>query len=181
MTAGRLYVVQSWANASAFSGEQIGTRLAQSKGLHLNRDGTANIALYDDERWLQEKENKREKTPQQILLPHSLALDKFDKLEAQIDNQFDSGEIDQGMYSDLICALYLQKAKAFRKHMLCIGQYESWLDERAKEQSAVAVDAKPPGTPTAVKQDMQITSWQYANAELYGLLLIACILAAIAY
>lgn len=179
MTAGRLYVVQSWANASAYSGEQIGTRLAKSKGLHLNRDGTANIALYDDERWQQEKENKREKTPQQILLPHSHALDKFDKLEMQIDSQFDRGEIDASQYSDLICALYLQKAKAFRKHLQSIGQYEQWLDERAKKQSAV--DAKPPGTPLVTKQAEQITSWHYDNAELYGLLLIACILAAIAY
>lgn len=179
MTAGRLYVVQSWANASAYSGEMVGTRLAQSKGLHLNRDGTANLALYDDERWQQEKANKWEKTPQQILLPHSLELDKFDKLEAQIDSQFDRGEIDQGMYSDLICALYLQKAKAFRKHMQSIGQYESWLDERAKEQ--LAVDAEPPGTPLVTKQAEQITSWHYDNAELYGLLLIACLIAAIAY
>lgn len=177
MTAGRLYVVQSWANASAYSGEQIGTRLAQSKALHLNRDGTANITLYDDERWLQEKAAKREKTPQQVLLHYSLSLDKFDKLEAQIDSQFDSGEIDQGMYSDLICALYLQKAKAFRKHMQSIGQYEQWLDERAQEQArltAEAVDAVLPG-----KQP--ITSWQYANAELYGLFTLACTLAAIAY
>lgn len=175
-----MYVVQSWNNASAYSGEQIGTRLVKSKELHLNRDGTANIALYDDERWQQEKANKRQRTPQQILLPHSLNLDKFDKLEMQIDSQFDRGEIDHGMYSDLICALYLQKAKAFRKHMQSIGQYEQWLDERIKEQQS-AVDAEPSGTPTAVKQAMQITSWHYDNAELYGLFLIACLIAAIAY
>lgn len=177
MTAGRLYVVQSWNNASAYSGEQIGTRLAKSKELHLNRDGTANIALYD-ERWQQEKANKRQRTPQQILLPHSLSLDKLDKLEAQIDSQFDGGEIDASQYSDLVCALYLQKAKAFKKHLQSIGQYESWLDERAKEQSAVAVDETEEAT---LQGKQSITSWQYVNAELYGLLLIACILAAIAY
>lgn len=46
MTAGRLYCIQSWNNASETSGEQIGNRLAQSRGLHFNRDGSANVALY---------------------------------------------------------------------------------------------------------------------------------------
>lgn len=46
MTAGRLYCIQSWNNASETSGEQIGNRLAQSRGLHFNRDGSANVNLY---------------------------------------------------------------------------------------------------------------------------------------
>lgn len=46
MTAGRLYCIQSWNNASETSGEQIGNRLAQSRGLHFNRDGSANVDLY---------------------------------------------------------------------------------------------------------------------------------------
>lgn len=46
MTAGRLYCIQSWNNASETSGEQIGNRLAQSRGLHFNRDGSANVSLY---------------------------------------------------------------------------------------------------------------------------------------
>lgn len=48
MTAGRLYCIQSWNNASETSGEQIGNRLAQSRGLHFNRDGSANVALYSE-------------------------------------------------------------------------------------------------------------------------------------
>lgn len=48
MTAGRLYCIQSWNNASETSGEQIGNRLAQSRGLHFNRDGSANVDLYSE-------------------------------------------------------------------------------------------------------------------------------------
>lgn len=49
MTAGRLYCIQSWNNASETSGEQIGNRLAQSRALHFNRDGSANTLLYSEE------------------------------------------------------------------------------------------------------------------------------------
>lgn len=57
MTAGRLYCIQSWNNASETSGEQIGNRLAQSRGLHFNRDGSANTFLYSEEN------NEKKKAP----------------------------------------------------------------------------------------------------------------------
>jgi len=170
VTAGRLYVVQSWNNASAFSGEQIGTRLAQSKGLHLNRDGTANLALYDDERWRQEKASKRQRTPEEILLPHEVIHESFNALEARIDAQFDNGEIGESVYSDLIHALYIKRAIAFKKHMQSIGQYEQWLDERIKEQSKAEEQPKAiePGSP---KQ--RLTPYETSNAELIGLYVFA--------
>lgn len=84
MTAGRLYCIQSWNNASETSGEQIGNRLAQSRGLHFNRDGTANTFLYSEEN----NEKKPTKVPlADRILPQAkrvrLLIEQLYELEAE--------------------------------------------------------------------------------------------------
>lgn len=74
MTAGRLYCIQSWNNASETSGEQIGSRLSQSRGLHFDRMGNANVALYAEENT--EKKNTKISLKQRIL-PQFARLEKL--------------------------------------------------------------------------------------------------------
>ncbi len=45
----RMYIVNHWSDAAAYSGEQIGDRLKDSSALHFKRDGSANVELYSEE------------------------------------------------------------------------------------------------------------------------------------
>jgi hypothetical protein len=51
----RMYIVNHWNDAAAYSGEQIGDRLKDSTALHFNRDGSANVELYSEEYALKKK------------------------------------------------------------------------------------------------------------------------------
>lgn len=51
----RMYIVNHWNDAAAYSGEQIGDRLRDSSALHFNRDGSANTELYSEETALAKK------------------------------------------------------------------------------------------------------------------------------
>lgn len=51
----RIYIVNHWNDAAAYSGEQIGDRLKDSSALHFNRDGSANVNLYSEETALAKK------------------------------------------------------------------------------------------------------------------------------
>jgi hypothetical protein len=51
----RMYIVNHWNDAAAYSGEQIGDRLKDSTALHFNRDGSANVELYSEETALAKK------------------------------------------------------------------------------------------------------------------------------
>ena len=51
----RMYIVNHWNDAAAYSGEQIGDRLKDSTALHFNRDGSANTELYSEETALAKK------------------------------------------------------------------------------------------------------------------------------
>jgi hypothetical protein len=96
MTAGRLYCIQSWNNASETSGEQIGNRLAQSRGLHFNRDGTANTFLYSEEN----NEKKPTKVPlKQRILPQSARVEKLLSEAIELEQAFKAGEFSPEEYT----------------------------------------------------------------------------------
>ena len=97
MTAGRLYCIQSWNNASETSGEQIGNRLAQSRGLHFNRDGSANVALYADH------DNKR-KTSIPLsdrILPQKKRLTTLRDQLIELETEYKTTEMSIEEYSTL--------------------------------------------------------------------------------
>ncbi len=129
MTAGRLYVVQSWNNASAYSGEQIGTRLARSKELHFNRDGTANILAYSDE----QPKAKKSIPVSHIVNPWNKKLDKLDEKEAALEQALYANEIDMDEYGNLYYVLCLEREKAFMGYMKSIGQLDEYTREQQQE------------------------------------------------
>lgn len=96
MIAGRLYCIQSWNNASETSGEQIGNRLAQSRGLHFNRDGSANTFLYSEEN----NEKKPTKVPlKQRILPQSARVEKLRSEAIELEQAFKAGEFSAEEYT----------------------------------------------------------------------------------
>lgn len=96
MTAGRLYCIQSWNNASETSGEQIGNRLAQSRGLHFDRLGNANVALYAEEN----NEKKPTKVPlKQRILPQFARVEKLRSEAIELEAAFKAGEFSAEEYT----------------------------------------------------------------------------------
>lgn len=81
----RQYIIQDWNNSAAYSGEQIGNRLASSEQVHFLPDGKANINLYEDDSHFQ-KELK-------LLGGVEDKLDKLDELELKLHKQFVDGKI----------------------------------------------------------------------------------------
>lgn len=98
MTAGRLYCIQSWNNASETSGEQIGNRLAQSRGLHFNRDGSANVDLYS------EGDDTKRKTSIPLsdrILPQKKRLNTLRDQLIELETEYKTKEMSIEEYSTL--------------------------------------------------------------------------------
>ena len=85
---GRSYLIQSWNDASSYSGEQIGNRLKESTDLYL-ANGKANIGLFEE----RPKAPAKKKTAFQSI---SLADSNYERLcglSDALDTQLDSGEL----------------------------------------------------------------------------------------
>lgn len=116
MTAGRLYCIQSWNNASAYSGEQIGTRLAASKGLHFDRLGNANTALYsEDESKPAVKEPIKKKSVTDSILLADRHLNRLEDMSSKLEEEYLSGVIDTEMYAYARKTLDVRLEKAWRR------------------------------------------------------------------
>lgn len=109
MTAGRLYCVQSWNNASETSGEQIGSRLSQSRGLHFDRMGNANVALYAEENT--EKKNTKISLKQRIL-PQFARLEKLTAEIIELEEANRKGEFTPAEYTLLRSVAFKKRDRA---------------------------------------------------------------------
>lgn len=98
MTAGRLYCIQSWNNASETSGEQIGSRLAQSRGLHFNRDGSANVSLYAED---QDNKRKTSISLSERILPQKKRLSTLRDQLIELETEYKTTDISIEEYSTL--------------------------------------------------------------------------------
>jgi len=98
MTAGRLYCIQSWNNASETSGEQIGNRLAQSRGLHFNRDGSANVALYAED---QDNKRKTSIPLSDRILPQKKRLSTLRDQLIELETEYKTTDMSTEEYSTL--------------------------------------------------------------------------------
>lgn len=77
----RMYIVNHWSDAAAYSGEQIGDRLSDSQALHFNRDGSANTSLYAEP----EKKTKVAPVTKQSLVESIIPQEKrYANLEAKL-------------------------------------------------------------------------------------------------
>lgn len=119
----RMYIVNHWSDAAAYSGEQIGQRLADSKALHFNRDGSANTKLYaDSETALKEtlKPSLRDRI--------SLADRHFNRIEAmslELEKEYKLGNISNEEYSYLKPKMQKRLDAAWKR--LC--KENKWEDE----------------------------------------------------
>jgi len=85
---GRSYLIQSWNDASSYSGEQIGNRLKESTDLFL-ANGKANIGLFEEK----PKTTKKTSAFDSIMLADR-NYSRLCGLSEQLDQEFDAGQID---------------------------------------------------------------------------------------
>lgn len=119
MTAGRLYCIQSWNNASETSGEQIGNRLAQSRGLHFNRDGSANVSLYAEG---DSKTARKTSIPlRQRIFPQEARLSTLDTQIEELNQEYNSNRMSDEEYIQLKTILQRKRDRAWELYVKAGG------------------------------------------------------------
>jgi len=160
MTAGRLYCIQSWNNASETSGEQIGNRLAQSRGLHFDRNGNANVALYAEETI----EKKPTKIPlKSRILPQAVRVEKLTAEIIELEAAYKAGEFDQDEYSILRAVAFKKRDRAVELYKRAIKpaqttDYEEYLPPQPQHTANTSehTDFTEEKTANSSKKDLQV-------------------------
>lgn len=101
----RMYIVNHWNNAAAYSGEQIGDRLKDSTALHFNRDGSANVSLYSEETALAKKKSSISITDR--ILPQKRRVDSLTAQMVELESEYKAGKMsiqDYSLYRDIVSA-----------------------------------------------------------------------------
>jgi hypothetical protein len=109
---GRSYLIQSWSDASSYSGEMIGNRLSKSNELFLP-SGKANLALFDEAPKKKPKAKKRS-----IGDRIDLANAHYERMEAmsnELDNAYFAGEMDNERYALLRIKMNERLHKAWKR------------------------------------------------------------------
>lgn len=102
---GRMYIVNHWSDAAAYSGEQIGDRLKDSTALHFNRDGSANVDLYSEETALAKKKSSISITDR--ILPQKRRVDSLTTQMVELEAEYKAGKMsitNYSLYRDIVSA-----------------------------------------------------------------------------
>lgn len=116
---GRSYLIQSWNDASSYSGEQIGQRLKESTELFL-KNGQANTALFAEP-----ETPKKTKKPIPIahqITPQQRSLDKLDTQELALHKAYKNEEVSLEEYEELLYALDQKRARSFKSLCKALGR-----------------------------------------------------------
>ena len=106
----RMYVINEWTNAAAYSGEMIGDRLKKSEDLHFNRDGSANTDLYADE----PKQNKPSIHIRDKILPQQRRVNTLTEQMKDLVSEYKAGNIDIDEYSMLLSVISEKRDRAIK-------------------------------------------------------------------
>lgn len=131
---GRSYLIQSWNDASSYSGEMIGNRLSKSNELFL-ANGKANIALFDDS---PKAKPKKRSIGDRI----DLANAHYERMEAmsnELDNAYFAGEMDDERYALLRMKMNERLHKAWKR----LSKENGW-NEEEKQVFLFPINNKSP-------------------------------------
>lgn len=106
---GRSYLIQSWNDASSYSGEQIGNRLKASTDLYL-ANGKANIGLFEEKPVAKKKKSVADSID--LAEKH---FQRMERMSQELDDEYYAGEIDKERYELLRYKLDERLIKAWRK------------------------------------------------------------------
>jgi len=106
----RMYIVNHWNDAAAYSGEQIGDRLKDSQALHFNRDGSANVNLYSEET---AQAKKKTSIPlKNRILPQVVRVEKLTAQMVELCDEYKQGLHTKEDYSLLLSVISAKRARA---------------------------------------------------------------------
>lgn len=106
----RMYIVNHWNNAAAYSGEQIGDRLKDSSALHFHRDGSANVNLYSEETALAKK--KSSVPLRHRILPQARRVETLTEQLIELEQLYKSGSLSISEYSTLRAVVVTKRNRA---------------------------------------------------------------------
>lgn len=116
---GRSYLIQSWNDASSYSGEQIGNRLKQSTDLYL-ANGRANTGLFAEEA---PKAKVKKKVPiASKILSQNVTLNRLDTQEKELDKAYQSAEVSAEEYEELSYVLEVKRDRAHKSLLKALGK-----------------------------------------------------------
>ena len=139
---GRMYIVNHWNDAAAYSGEQIGDRLKDSTALHFNRDGSANVELYSEETALAKK--KSSVSIEDRILPQAKRVRVLTEQLIELESERKAG-------------MSVEKYSHLRDILICKRQ-------RAEVLLQKALNVKPDPTPSD-EEDNTYYDEQYAETS----------------
>lgn len=140
----RMYIVNHWNDAAAYSGEQIGDRLKDSTALHFNRDGSANVNLYSEETALAKKKSSVSITDR--ILPQKRRVDSLTAQMVELESEYKTGKMsiqDYSLYRDIVSAKR-DRAEVLLQKALSVRPIRSETDEdSAQVQAEYAFSPQP--------------------------------------
>lgn len=195
----RMYVVNEWTNAAAYSGEMIGDRLKKSEGLHFNRDGSANTDLYADE----PKQKKPSIHIRDKILPQQKRVTTLTNQMRDLVSEYKAGKIDIDEYSMLLSVIsskrsrameLLAKAKSVRapfeiedEEPICLGKTHVKREKSFKTSKGIATEgnrfkaAKKPSISDDRSKLSKLADWINRNDWFYLLACSTIVLTAVKY
>ena len=131
---GRQYLIQSWNNASEYSGEMIGNRQKQSTQIYLP-NGKANLAMFADEKTQPTKKKTGGKTltAYETIVKEDREFDKLEQLSLALDKQYLNLEIDDEEYDIAKNIIEEKMVRAWVK--LC--KVKGWTQEEEEQEQPI--------------------------------------------
>ena len=117
---GRSYLIQSWNDASSYSGEQIGNRLKESTDLFL-ANGKANIGLFEEK----PKAAAKKTSAFDSIMLADRNYSRLCGLSEQLDQELDAGQIDLESY----CAARKNIDQRLAKAWARVQRERGWEDQ----------------------------------------------------
>lgn len=137
-SVGRMYLINSWNNASEYSGEQIGNRLKASTPLYLE-NGKANIAAFSDEALgIDEPGTKKTTAKKEIpiahkIIPQERTLNRLDEQQKELYRAFQEEKISEEEFKNLNYALEVKRSRAWKARCKALGIPEEYSEEMEDE------------------------------------------------
>lgn len=163
----RMYIVNHWSDAAAYSGEQIGDRLKDSQALHFNRDGSANVNLYSEEIAVAKKASKVSIKNQ--ILPQAARVERLTQQMHDLVSAYKAGEMDCKEYTQLLDILTCKRDRAEVLLKKALAQKPVREDDAHPVKASPKTTTQPsPAAPTSPIKKNLTSLWTETKVFLVG-------------
>lgn len=132
---GRSYLIQSWNDASSYSGEMIGNRQKESTELYLE-NGKANIAAFREDA---AKTTKKPIPLRYKICPQQRTLDKLEATKQELNDEYAAHKLTASEYVELSNVLDRKIERAYE----LLAKAMQWKDVEDEEQLYCSLETQP--------------------------------------